>query len=45
LPTWHPLRLAEDYAMADILDRAGGSSFGVGRGYHAREGRDLWRAR
>jgi alkanesulfonate monooxygenase SsuD/methylene tetrahydromethanopterin reductase-like flavin-dependent oxidoreductase (luciferase family) len=35
-PMWHPLRLAEDYATADIL--TGGSVvFGVGRGYHSRE--------
>ncbi len=36
LPTWHPLRLAEDYAMADILTK-GRVRLGVGRGYHARE--------
>jgi len=36
VPTWHPLRLAEDYAMADILTR-GRVVFGVGRGYHSRE--------
>ena len=35
-PMWHPLRLAEDYAMADILTR-GRVLFGVGRGYHSRE--------
>jgi alkanesulfonate monooxygenase SsuD/methylene tetrahydromethanopterin reductase-like flavin-dependent oxidoreductase (luciferase family) len=35
LPMWHPLRLAEDYAMADIL--TGPVIFGVGRGYHTRE--------
>ena len=35
-PMWHPLRLAEDYAMADILTK-GRVIFGVGRGYHARE--------
>jgi alkanesulfonate monooxygenase SsuD/methylene tetrahydromethanopterin reductase-like flavin-dependent oxidoreductase (luciferase family) len=35
-PTWHPLRLAEDYATADILTR-GRLVFGVGRGYHSRE--------
>ena len=35
-PMWHPLRLAEDYAMADILTR-GRTIFGVGRGYHTRE--------
>ena len=33
---WHPLRLAEDYAMADILT-GGRVIFGVGRGYHSRE--------
>ena len=33
---WHPLRLAEDFATADMLtkDRV---VFGVGRGYHTRE--------
>src|ERR1700740_1225316 len=36
VPMWHPLRLAEDYAMADILS-GGGVIFGVGRGYHTRE--------
>src|ERR1700761_27936 len=35
-PMWHPLRLAEDYAMADILS-GGRVVFGVGRGYHTRE--------
>src|SRR5579862_7169928 len=35
-PMWHPLRLAEDYAMADILTQ-GRTVFGVGRGYHTRE--------
>ena len=35
-PMWHPLRLAEDYATADILTR-GRTIFGVGRGYHTRE--------
>jgi len=35
-PMWHPLRLAEDYAMADILTK-GRVIFGVGRGYHTRE--------
>src|ERR1700712_921447 len=35
-PMWHPLRLAEDYAMADILSK-GRVVFGVGRGYHTRE--------
>jgi len=36
VPTWHPLRLAEDYAVADILTN-GRVVFGVGRGYHSRE--------
>jgi len=35
-PMWHPLRLAEDYALADILSK-GRVIFGVGRGYHSRE--------
>jgi len=35
-PMWHPLRLAEDFAMADILTK-GRVMFGVGRGYHTRE--------
>jgi alkanesulfonate monooxygenase SsuD/methylene tetrahydromethanopterin reductase-like flavin-dependent oxidoreductase (luciferase family) len=35
-PMWHPLRLAEDYAMADILS-GGRVIFGIGRGYHTRE--------
>ena len=35
-PMWHPLRLAEDYATADILTQ-GRTIFGVGRGYHTRE--------
>src|SRR5438105_5427020 len=33
---WHPLRLAEDYAMADVLT-GGRVTFGIGRGYHTRE--------
>ncbi len=36
VPMWHPLRLAEDYAMADILS-GGRVTFGVARGYHTRE--------
>ena len=36
VPMWHPLRVAEDYAMADILT-GGRVIFGVGRGYHTRE--------
>ena len=36
VPTWHPLRLAEDFAAADILTK-GRVVFGVGRGYHTRE--------
>ncbi len=35
-PMWHPIRLAEDYAMADVLTR-GRVIFGVGRGYQTRE--------
>ena len=35
-PMWHPLRLAEDFATADILS-GGRIIFGVGRGYHTRE--------
>ena len=36
LPMWHPLRLAEDFAMVDALT-GGRVIFGVGRGYHTRE--------
>ncbi len=36
VPMWHPLRLAEDFAMADVLSK-GRIIFGVGRGYHTRE--------
>ena len=36
LPMWHPIRIAEDFAMADILT-GGRVIFGVGRGYHTRE--------
>lgn len=35
-PMWHPLRMAEDFAVADILTK-GRTIFGVGRGYHTRE--------
>jgi alkanesulfonate monooxygenase SsuD/methylene tetrahydromethanopterin reductase-like flavin-dependent oxidoreductase (luciferase family) len=35
-PMWHPIRLAEDFAMADYLTR-GRIVMGVGRGYHTRE--------
>ena len=35
-PMWHPLRLAEDFATADILT-GGRIIFGIGRGYHSRE--------
>ena len=35
-PMWHPLRLAEDFATADILT-GGRVVFGIGRGYHSRE--------
>ena len=40
LPQWHPLRLAEDYAMADILTR-GRVIFGIGRGTQTREAETL----
>ena len=33
---WHPIRLAEDYAAADIMTN-GRVIMGVGRGYHTRE--------
>jgi alkanesulfonate monooxygenase SsuD/methylene tetrahydromethanopterin reductase-like flavin-dependent oxidoreductase (luciferase family) len=33
---WHPIRMAEDYAMADYLT-GGRVVLGVGRGYHTRE--------
>ena len=36
VPMGHRLRLAEDYAMADVLT-GGRMIFGVGRGYHSRE--------
>ena len=36
VPAWHPLRLAEDYAAADILT-GGRVRFGIGRGYINRE--------
>jgi alkanesulfonate monooxygenase SsuD/methylene tetrahydromethanopterin reductase-like flavin-dependent oxidoreductase (luciferase family) len=36
LTMWHPLRLAEDFAMVDILT-GGRVIFGIGRGYHTRE--------
>src|SRR5262249_23533794 len=36
LPMWHPIRLAEDYAMADIVTD-GRIVMRVGRGYHTRE--------
>jgi alkanesulfonate monooxygenase SsuD/methylene tetrahydromethanopterin reductase-like flavin-dependent oxidoreductase (luciferase family) len=35
-PMWQPLRLAEDFAVADRLT-GGRIIFGVGRGYHSRE--------
>jgi alkanesulfonate monooxygenase SsuD/methylene tetrahydromethanopterin reductase-like flavin-dependent oxidoreductase (luciferase family) len=35
-PMWHPLRLAEDFATADIMT-GGRVVFGLGRGYHTRE--------
>lgn len=36
VPMWHPLRLAEDFAMADVLT-GGRLILGVGRGYQTRE--------
>ena len=36
VPNWHPIRLAEDFAMADIMT-GGRLIFGVGRGYQSRE--------
>ena len=36
IPTWHPIRLVEDFAMADVFTR-GRVIFGVGRGYQSRE--------
>ena len=44
LPMWHPVRLAEDYAMADIVTN-GRVIMGVGRGYHTREVESLRGAR
>ena len=35
-PMWHPLRMAEDYATAEILTNRR-VVFGGGRGYHTRE--------
>ncbi|MEM7339788.1 MAG: LLM class flavin-dependent oxidoreductase [Actinomycetota bacterium] len=40
VPQWHPLRLAEDFAMADIVTR-GRMVFGVGRGTVPREAETL----
>ena len=40
VPQWHPLRLAEDFAMADILT-SGRLEFGVGRGTVPRESQTL----
>ena len=36
VPAWHPLRLAEDFAVADLLT-GGRVRFGIGRGYINRE--------
>ncbi len=35
-PMWHPLRLAEDFAIVDVLT-GGRVTLGIGRGYHTRE--------
>jgi len=40
VPTWHPLRLAEDFAAADLLT-GGRMVFGVGRGTVPRESMTL----
>jgi len=40
VPQWHPLRLAEDFAMADLLT-GGRMVFGVGRGTVPREAESL----
>ena len=40
VPQWHPLRIAEDFAMADILTNAR-LEFGVGRGTVPRESQTL----
>lgn len=40
VPQWHPLRLAEDFALADILT-GGRMEFGVGRGTVPREAESL----
>ena len=40
VPQWHPLRLAEDFAAADILT-GGRMVFGVGRGTVPREAQNL----
>ncbi len=40
VPQWHPLRLAEDFAMADVLT-GGRMEFGVGRGTVPREAQSL----
>jgi alkanesulfonate monooxygenase SsuD/methylene tetrahydromethanopterin reductase-like flavin-dependent oxidoreductase (luciferase family) len=40
VPQWHPLRLAEDFAMADLLT-GGRMVFGVGRGTVPREAQTL----
>lgn len=36
VPMWHPLRLAEDFSMGDVLT-GGRLIFGIGRGYQSRE--------
>src|SRR5437879_13919629 len=41
-PMWHPLRLAEDYATADILTK-GRTVFGVGRAITAAKWKRLAR--
>jgi alkanesulfonate monooxygenase SsuD/methylene tetrahydromethanopterin reductase-like flavin-dependent oxidoreductase (luciferase family) len=40
VPQWHPLRLAEDYALADVMT-GGRILFGIGRGTVPRESESL----
>src|SRR6478735_8241202 len=40
VPQWHPLRLAEDFAIADIIT-GGRMEFGIGRGTVPREAPDV----
>jgi alkanesulfonate monooxygenase SsuD/methylene tetrahydromethanopterin reductase-like flavin-dependent oxidoreductase (luciferase family) len=40
LPCWHPIRIAEQAAMLDVIS-GGRLEFGIGRGYQPREA-ELW---